>query len=91
MPMTCEAATIETLAGRSGASPRMTASSPTRITWSSGMAPGVVDGARDDLGGSVVAAHRIDGDAHTGGTVGAPQSVRGGHRVSVRRRRRRPA
>ena len=39
----------------------------------------------------VIPAHRIDGEAYSGGTVGAPLSVRGGHLISVRRRRRRPA
>ena len=31
-----------------------------------GMAQRVIDGARDDLGGSVVPAHRIDGEAYSG-------------------------
>ena len=31
-----------------------------------GVGPGVIEGARDDLGGTVVAAHRVDGDADAG-------------------------
>ena len=56
-----------------------------------GVAQRMIDGAGDDLGWAVIPAHRVDGEAHSGGTVGAPLSVRGGHLVSVRRRRRRPA
>ena len=34
-----------------------------------GMGAGVVEGARDDLGRAVVAAHRVDGDADAAGSA----------------------
>ena len=68
-----------------------TAWSPTRMTWSAGWRTGEVEGARDDLGGTVVAAHRVDGDAHAGrgGRLGRTEP-RLGHEVSGRRCRRYP-
>ena len=54
-----------------------------------GMGAGEVEDARDDLGGAVVAAHRVDGDAD----AVDPRLGWGGsrlrHRISARRRRRR--
>ena len=53
------------------------------------MGAGVVEGAGDDLGRAVVAAHRVDGDADARRRpVGAGRGLRLGHRVSARRRRR---
>ncbi len=56
-----------------------------------GMRSGEVEGAGDDLGRAVITAHRVDGDAHAGTDTRARQRLRVAHRVSARRRRRRPA
>ena len=88
--MTWEAWTIETLAGSSPGDPaddRLVADEDEPIL---GVRAGVVEGARDDLGRAVVAAHRVDGDADAGPRrVAARTTYRPGHRVSTRRRRRR--
>ena len=52
-----------------------------------GICPGVVERPEDDLGGTVIAAHRVDRDADPV-ALGAGRLGRGlGHRVSARRRR----
>ena len=63
MATTCEAWTIETLAGMEpprGPDGRLVADEDQSIVR---VAPGMVEGARDDLGDTVVAAHRVDRDA----------------------------
>ena len=52
-----------------------------------GVRPGVVEGARDDLGRTVIAAHRVDRDADPGALGAGGLGLGLGHRVSARRRR----
>jgi len=54
----------------------------------SGVLDRIGEGTRDDLGGTVIPAHRIDGDADTVALIRARQGPRVAHRVSGRRRRR---
>src|SRR4029078_10856705 len=49
-----------------------------------GMVVGVVDGARNDLGGSVVTAHRVDGDGDATGVRYSISSVRAADLVDHR-------
>ena len=49
--------------------PRTIASSPTRMTLVLGMGAGVIEGAGDDLGRAVVAAHRVDRDRHPAAVI----------------------
>ena len=74
---TCEAWTIETLAGRAPAiraQRRLVADEDPAVV---GMVAGEVDDARDDLLGAVIAAHRVDGDPDAIG----PRLERGGPRL----------
>ena len=53
-----------------------------------GMGAGVIERAGDDLRGTVIAAHRVDGDADPGALRPSRAGLRLGHRVSARRRLR---
>ena len=66
---------------------RTVGSSPTRITWSSGLRARVVERPEDDLGRTVIAAHRVDRDADPGALGAGGPGLGLGHRVSARRRR----
>ena len=89
--MTCDARTIETLAGRAPPAARMSRFVADEDQPVVGVAPGVVEGTRNDLGDAVVAAHRVDRDTNAASVRAQRRGLRSGHRVSVRRRRWRRA
>ncbi len=49
-----------------------------------GVTPGMVEGAGDDFGHAVIAAHRVDGDANPIPLRSQRHGLRSGHRVSAR-------
>ena len=85
MATTCEAGTIDTLAGSGpaggGADRRLVADQDQPVV---GVTPGMVEGAGDDLGHAVVAAHRVDRDANPVTLRSQRHGLRSGHRVSAR-------
>ena len=69
---------------RGGADRRLVADQDQPVV---GVAPGMVEGARDDLGDAVVTAHRVDRDANSVLLRSQRHWLRSGHRVSARCRR----